>query len=47
MPALKEICDYLDDLLEINRFSHDPSNNGLQFQGVIEVHKAIFAVDAS
>ncbi len=47
MPALKEICDYLDDLLEISRFPHDPSNNGLQFQGVNEVHKAVFAVDAS
>lgn len=47
MPALKEIADYLDGLLEIARFPLDPSNNGLQFQGGNDVKKAVFAVDAS
>lgn len=47
MASLKEICDYLDGLLEIRKFPHDPSNNGLQFQGRNDVKKAFFAVDAS
>lgn len=47
MPSLKELTDYLNDLLEIEKFPHDPSNNGIQFQGTNEVHKAVFAVDAS
>ena len=47
MPALKELTTYLDELLELDRFPHDPSNNGLQFQGNNQVRKAVFAVDAS
>ncbi len=47
MPSLKELKDYLDSLLEISAFPHDPSNNGLQFQGANTVRKAVFAVDAS
>ncbi len=47
MPALKELVDYLDELLEIKRFPNDNSNNGLQFQGGNTVQKAVFAVDAS
>ncbi len=47
MPSLKELKDYLDSLLELDAFPHDPSNNGLQFQGGNTVRKAVFAVDAS
>ncbi len=47
MPSLKELKDYLDSLLELDEFPHDPSNNGLQFQGGNTVQKAVFAVDAS
>ena len=46
MASLKEICTFLDDILDLNQYPRDPSNNGLQFQGVNEVRKAVFAVDA-
>ena len=47
MASLRELCEYLDGLLEIRKFPHDPSNNGLQFQGRDQVKRAVFAVDAS
>ena len=46
MASLHEICVFLDDILKLDKFSDDPSNNGLQFEGVDEVKKAVFAVDA-
>lgn len=47
MPNLKELTNYLDGLLELERYPLDPSNNGLQFQaGTNDVRKAAFAVDA-
>jgi len=46
MVALKELVTFLDDILELDAFPHDSSNNGLQFQGINEVKKAVFAVDA-
>lgn len=46
MAALKEIITYLDNILELGSYPQDSSNNGLQFQGMNEVKKAVFAVDA-
>lgn len=46
MPALKEVVTFLDDILELDKYPADASNNGLQFQGVNDVRKAVFAVDA-
>ena len=46
MAALHEITVFLDDFLELEKFSSDVSNNGLQFEGVHEVARAAFAVDA-
>ncbi len=46
MAALHEITDFLDDFLELDRFQKDVSNNGLQFEAVQEVSRAVFAVDA-
>ncbi len=43
---LKDLTDYLDNLLDLNKFSADCSNNGLQVQGNFLVKKAVFAVDA-
>ncbi|MBR2434283.1 MAG: Nif3-like dinuclear metal center hexameric protein [Lentisphaeria bacterium] len=45
MASLYEISAFLDELLELDRYAADDSNNGLQFQGVPEVTKAVFAVD--
>jgi dinuclear metal center YbgI/SA1388 family protein len=42
-----DIVRFLDQILELDRWSDDPSNNGLQFSGDAEVEKAVFAVDAS
>lgn len=47
MASLNDIVSYMDGILEPSKFSHDPSNNGLQFRGVAEVAKIAFAVDAS
>ncbi len=47
MAELKEIVQYLDDLLQIKNFPHDASNNGLQFEGGRNVNKAVFGVDGS
>ena len=42
-----DIVRFLDRILELDNWSDDPSNNGLQFAGDAEVTKAVFAVDAS
>ena len=42
-----DIVRFLDQILELDRWPDDPSNNGLQFAGDAEVEKAVFAVDAS
>lgn len=42
-----DLVQFLDQLLELDRWPDDPSNNGLQFEGDAEVAKAVFAVDAS
>ena len=42
-----DLVQFLDQLLELDRWPDDPSNNGLQFEGDAEVTKAVFAVDAS
>ena len=46
MVALKELTQFLDDLLQVKKFPADPSNNGLQCEGKAQVGKAIFGVDA-
>ena len=43
---LKEITDYLDNLLNIAAIPNDHSNNGLQVEASHTVGKAIFGVDA-
>ncbi len=47
MAKLKEITDYLDHLLALDKISDDSSNNGLQVEGNDIVHKIVFSVDAS
>ncbi len=42
-----ELTGFLDGLLNLPAFSGDFSNNGVQVEGVDEVRKAVFAVDAS
>ena len=42
-----DIAGFLDQILELDRWPDDPSNNGLQFAGDAEVAKTVFAVDAS
>ena len=42
-----DIASFLDKILELDQWTDDPSNNGLQFPGDAEVAKAVFAVDAS
>jgi len=42
-----DIARFLDQILELDQWTDDPSNNGLQFAGDAEVEKAVFAVDAS
>ena len=42
-----DIVRFLDQILELDQWTDDPSNNGLQFAGDTEVEKAVFAVDAS
>ena len=44
---LKEIVSYLDELLKLDEFSSDCSNNGLQFEGKSTISKIAFAVDGS
>ncbi len=42
-----DIARFLDQILELDQWCDDPSNNGLQFAGAADVAKAVFAVDAS
>ncbi len=44
--TLNEVIEYLNQVLDPDRFSGDPSNNGLQVEGTSEISKAIFAVDS-
>ncbi|MDD5598304.1 MAG: Nif3-like dinuclear metal center hexameric protein, partial [Victivallaceae bacterium] len=46
MARLKEITEYLDELLNIAAIPGDYSNNGLQVEAAGEVRKAVFGVDA-
>lgn len=46
MAKLKELTEFLDELLLIRNFPDDSSNNGLQCEGNAEVRKAVFGVDA-
>ena len=44
---LQEITSYLDEMLKLQDFSSDCSNNGLQFEGKAVVKKIAFAVDGT
>ena len=44
---LQEITSYLDEMLKLQDFSSDCSNNGLQFEGKEVVKKIAFAVDGT
>ena len=44
---LREITSYLDEMLNLQDFSSDCSNNGLQFEGRDTVKKIAFAVDGT
>ena len=46
MTELQTLVTYLDNFLEINKVPEDYSNNGLQVQGITNVNKVLFAVDA-
>lgn len=43
---LKQICDYLDQYLQLDLYARDPSQNGLQVEGLQEIHTIAVAVDA-
>jgi dinuclear metal center YbgI/SA1388 family protein len=43
----KAFSEYLDNVLNINAFKSDHSNNGLQLEACDKIVKAVFAVDAS
>ena len=43
---LENLVSYLDNLLALDKFSRDASNNGLQVEGNAEVTRAVFGVDA-
>ena len=43
---LENLVSYLNDLLALDKFSRDASNNGLQVEGSTEVTRAVFGVDA-
>ena len=47
MINLKTLVSHLDSLLDLDSIPGDSSNNGLQVEGTQQLHKAIFAVDAS
>ncbi len=47
MTSVKEISSFINNLLEVDRFDKDPSNNGLQIKASEEVGKIGFCVDAS
>ena len=47
MVELKKLVSWWDGLLGLERFAGDASNNGLQVDGVGEVKKIAFGVDAS
>ena len=43
---LENLVSYLDNLLALDKFSRDASNNGLQVEGNAKVTRAVFGVDA-
>ena len=43
---LENLVSHLDNLLALDKFSRDASNNGLQVEGSSEVTRAVFGVDA-
>ena len=43
---LNDLTSFFDSTLNLRAFSADSSNNGLQIEGVPEVKKVVFAVDA-
>jgi len=47
MAYLNDINDFLCNILKLNDFSKDYSNNGLQVEGAMNVKKMVFGVDAS
>lgn len=47
MIKLREITRFLDTMLQVDEYSSDSANNGLQVEGSKEVRKAFFAVDSS
>ena len=47
MIKLKELTEYLNNLLQLDQFAGDSSNNGLQIEGAGKVKKALFSVDTS
>lgn len=44
---LSKLAAFYDDVLALDRFGVDASNNGLQYEGAAEVKRVAFAVDAS
>lgn len=44
---LQDLTSYLGDLLRLDGFPGDVSNNGLQVEGSAEVKRAVFGVDGS
>ena len=46
MPTINEVSAYLNEILNLDAFRNDSSNNGLQFEGSRNVTKAVFGVDA-
>ena len=47
MTSLKEITEYLNEILSISLFVAEKSNNGLQIQGKQKIEKIVFGVDIS
>lgn len=47
MSTVNEISDFIDNLLNVEMYSNDPSNNGLQVKASDLVKKIGFGVDAS
>lgn len=43
---LADLTSFFDTVLDLKSFAGDISNNGLQIEGVPEVNKVVFAVDA-
>ncbi|MBN2640485.1 MAG: Nif3-like dinuclear metal center hexameric protein [Victivallales bacterium] len=46
MVMLNDLKTYLDELLQLDKFPGDCSNNGLQVEGAQEISRIVFGVDA-